>query len=90
MNRMPHVFNFCFTDVGEHINDVLKIMSGCGVFCLFCRLITKIAVDFIGLSKVNVSASKNRPLIELWIFIQTMTLNVFRLMSISFLLPYSL
>ena len=28
-----HVFNFCFTDVGEHINDVLKIMSGCEVFC---------------------------------------------------------
>ena len=33
MNRMPHIFNFCFTDVGEHINDVLKIMSGCEVFC---------------------------------------------------------
>ena len=30
MNRMPHIFN---TDEGEHINDVLKIMSGCEVFC---------------------------------------------------------
>ena len=62
---MPHVFNFCFTDVGEHINDVMKIMSGCEVFCLFCGLITKIAVDLIRQSKVNVRGSKNRLPIEL-------------------------
>ena len=55
---MSHVFNFCFTDVGEHINDVLKIMSGCEVFYYFCRLITKISVDLIGQSKVNVRAAK--------------------------------
>ena len=24
MNGVPHVFNFSFTGVGEHINDVLK------------------------------------------------------------------
>ena len=55
------------------------------MFRLFYRLITKIAVDLIGLSKVNVSVSKNRPSIELWGFIQTIPLNVYRLMSISFL-----
>ena len=27
-----HIFNFCFTDVGDHINEELKIMSGCEVF----------------------------------------------------------
>ena len=82
---MPHVFNFCFTDVGEHINDVLKIINGCEVFCLLCRLITKIAVDLIGRSKVTIIVSKNRLPIELWVFIQTLPLNVFRLISISFL-----
>ena len=67
---MPHVFNFCFTDDLhhlDHINDVLKIMSRCEVFCKFCRLIAKIAVDLIGQSKVNVSVSKNRLPIELWV-----------------------
>ena len=52
------------------------------MFFLFCRLITKIAIDLIGRSKVNVSVSKNRLPIELWGFIQTIPLNVFRLMSI--------
>ena len=55
------------------------------MFRLFYRLITKIAIDLIGLSKVNVSVSKNRSSIELWGFIQTIPLNVYRLMSISFL-----
>ena len=41
-------------------------------------------------SKVNVSVSKNRPPIKLWVFIQTIPLNVFRLMSVSFLYPYGL
>ena len=59
------VFNFCFTDEGEHRNDVLKIMCGCEVFCSFRRLITKKAIDLIGLSKVNISVSKNRPPKEL-------------------------
>ena len=49
---MPHVFNICFTDAGEYINDVLKIMSLCEVFCLFCKPITKIAADLIGILKV--------------------------------------
>ena len=55
------------------------------MFCLFCKLITKIAVDLIGILKVNFSVSQNWPLIELWGFIQTIPLNAFRLMSISFL-----
>ena len=29
VNGMPHVFNFCFTDAGECINDVLTILSRC-------------------------------------------------------------
>ena len=82
---MSHVFNFCFTDAGKCIKDVLKIMRRCEVFCLFCKLITKIAVDLIGILKVNFSVSQNWPLIELWGFIQTIPLNAFRLMSISFL-----
>ena len=48
MNGVPHVFNFCFTEEDDHINYVLKIMIGCEVFYLFCRLVTKIAVDLIG------------------------------------------
>ena len=43
------------------------------------------AVDLIGRSKViDVSVSKNRLPIELWVFIQMIPLNVFRLVSISF------
>ena len=76
---------FVSLKVGKHINDVLKIMCGCEEFCLFCRLITKIAVDLIGQSKVNVSVSKSRLPIELWVFIQTIPQNVFRLMSSFFL-----
>ena len=52
--------NFCFTDVGEHINNVLKIMKRCEVFCLFCRLITTIAVDLIGHQRL-VSAKTGHP-----------------------------
>ena len=41
MNGVPHVFNFCFTDEGEHIHDVLKIMSGCEVFYSFLGSLPK-------------------------------------------------
>ena len=34
INRMPEVFYFCFTDAGEHINDVLRIIGGCEVLIL--------------------------------------------------------
>ena len=44
------------------------------------------AVDLIGQSKVNVSVSKNRLPIEVRVFIQTIPLNVFRLMSFFFLI----
>ena len=60
MNSVPHVFNFCFTDAGESFNDVLKEMSQCEVFCLFYELVTKIAVDLIGVLKVIFGISKNR------------------------------
>ena len=56
------------------------------MFCSFCKLVTKIAVDLIGIFKVNFSVSKNGLPIELWGFIQTIHLNTFRLMSIIFLI----
>ena len=50
VNGIPYVFNFCFSDIGECINDVLKIMCRCEVFCLFCKLVTKLAVNLVGIS----------------------------------------
>ena len=52
------MFNFCFTDAGECMHDLLKIMSRCEVFCLFCKLVTKIAVELIGILKVNLVSAK--------------------------------
>ena len=55
------------------------------MFYQFCKHVTKIAVDLIGILKVYFSVSKNGPPLQLWDFIQIIPLNAFRLMSISFL-----
>ena len=78
-------FNICFSDTGEYINDVLKIMSLCVMFCLLCKPITKIADDLIGIFKVILVSAKTGHPWNCRFLIRTIPLNAFRLIPKGFL-----
>ena len=82
---MPHVFNFCFTDTGECINNVLKIMSYAERFANFVSSLQNCCRFDREYIKVNLVSAKAGHPYNCVFLIQTIPLNAFRLMSGCFL-----
>ena len=53
------IYNLCFSDAGEFMNDLLKKWSNCEVFCKFCELVTKLTVVLIRVRKANFDVNEN-------------------------------
>ena len=53
------IFILCSSDAGEFMNDLLKKLSNCEVFCKFCDLVTKLTVVLIRVRKANFDVNEN-------------------------------
>ena len=53
------IFSFCSSDAAISVNNLLKALSLCEVFCKFCELVTKLTVVLIWVRKANFDVNEN-------------------------------